>query len=144
VLGFGESALSIYLNDHLAGATAGVQLARRIADDGLADEIEEDREALVDVMERLSVGRDQARVVLGYGTELALRLKPGGRFEDLETLSLGVEGKLALWTALRHSVGDDPRVQGFDFDALITRARSQRRRLEQRRLQAAADALGAS
>jgi len=142
VLGFGESALSIYLNDHLAGATAGVQLARRLAPGELAEEIEEDRESLLDVMRRLSVGRDHVRAVLGWGGEKALRLKPGGRFEELEALSLGVEGKLALWTALRRATGDDPRVRSVDFDALIARARSQRRRLEERRLRAASDALG--
>jgi hypothetical protein len=31
LLGLGEDRLSIYLNDHLAGATAGVSLARRAA-----------------------------------------------------------------------------------------------------------------
>jgi hypothetical protein len=71
-----------------------------------------------------------------------LRLKPGGRFEDLETLSLGVEGKLALWVALHRAYGDDPRLRGIDLDALSDRARSQRRRIEQQRLDAAEGALG--
>jgi hypothetical protein len=59
--------LPIYLNDHLAGATAGADLARRLAgsneseeDYGLplsqvAREIEEDREALRAIMSRLEV-----------------------------------------------------------------------------------------
>src|SRR6266511_4644919 len=62
--------LAIYLNDHLAGATAGAAVARRAAasnsstayGDVLADlarEIERDREALVEIMDRLSVGRDR-------------------------------------------------------------------------------------
>jgi hypothetical protein len=141
MLGFGESALSIYLNDHLAGATAGVELARRVVPGELASEIDEDRAVLIDVMERLSVGRDRARIAIGWGTEKVLRLKPGGRFLELETLSLGVEGKLALWQALDHAYGDDPRLQGIDLDALSARARSQRRRIEQRRLDAAGKAL---
>jgi hypothetical protein len=142
MLGFGESPLSIYLNDHLSGATAGVELARRVAPGELADEIDEDRGVLLEVMQRLSVGRDRARLALGWGTEKALRLKPGGRFADLETLSLGVEGKLALWTALHHAYGDDPRLRGIDLDALSARARSQRGRIEQQRLDAADEALG--
>ena len=93
-------------------------------------------------MQRLSVGRDRARVALGWGTEKLLRLKPGGRFEDLETLSLGVEGKLALWEALQRAYGDDSRLRGVDLDALSARARSQRRRIEQQRLDAADEALG--
>jgi hypothetical protein len=141
MLGFGESALSIYLNDHLAGATLGVELARRVVPGELATEIDEDRAVLIDVMERLSVGRDRARIAIGWGTEKVLRLKPGGRFLELETLSLGVEGKLALWQALDHAYGDDPRLQGIDLDALSARARSQRRRIEQRRLDAAGKAL---
>jgi hypothetical protein len=141
MLGFGESALSIYLNDHLSGATVGAELARRVVPGELASEIDEDRAVLIDVMERLSVGRDRARIAIGWGTEKVLRLKPGGRFLELETLSLGVEGKLALWQALDHAYRDDPRLQGIDLDALSARARSQRRRIEQRRLDAAGKAL---
>jgi hypothetical protein len=142
MLGFGESPLSIYLNDHLSGATAGVEFARRVTPGELADEIEEDRDVLVDVMQRLSVGRDRARTALGWGTEKLLRLKPGPRLTDLETLSLGVEDKLALWTALQRAYGDDPRLRGVDLDALSARARSQRHRIEQQRLDAADEALG--
>ena len=141
MLGFGESQVSIYLNDHLAGANAGVELARRVAPGELAHEIEEDREVLHDVMQRLSVDRDQVRIALGWGSEKMLRLKPGGRFEELEALSLGVEGKLALWTALQRALGDDARLRGIEFDALISRARSQRRRIERQRLDAVDEAL---
>jgi|1185.fasta_scaffold26128_2 hypothetical protein len=137
MLGFGESPLSIYLNDHLAGSTAGLELARRLHDDSLAEEIEEDRETLMDVMRRLDVDRDELRLAIAWGAEKALRLKPGGHLHDAEALSLGVEGKLVLWVALRHARGDDPRLEGIDFDALIARARSQRERIEQERLRAA-------
>jgi hypothetical protein len=140
VLGFGGDGLSTYLNDHLAGATAGVNLARRVAGD-LAGDIEEDREALLDVMQRLAVGQDRLRVAAGWGAEKALRYAPLSRLEELEALSLGVEGKLALWRTLRHTYGDDPRLAGVDFDELAGRAQSQRRRLERRRLSAAEDAL---
>src|SRR5918996_3275055 len=105
MLGLGEDRLSIYLNDHLAGATAGANLARRVAGD-IAAEIEEDRAALVDVMERLSVGQDRVKLALGWAAEQASRVKLTGellghpslrRLEELEALALGVEGKLALW-----------------------------------------------
>jgi hypothetical protein len=164
VLGLRESHLSIYLNDHLAGATAGVELARRAAGenretphgpvlDALAEEIAADRDALLDVMQRLEVARDRAKVALAWGAEKAGRLKVNGallrysplsRLEELELLSLGVEGKLALWQALRRTHGDNPRLQGVDLEALITRARSQRRRLEQQRRRAADEALGSA
>jgi hypothetical protein len=138
MLGFGNP-LSSYLNDHLAGSTAGLNLARRVAEE-MAGEIEEDREALLDVMERLSVGQDRIRVAAGWGAEKVLRYSPLSRLEELEALSLGVEGKFALWKTLRHTNGDDPRLAGVDFEELAARAQSQRRRLERRRLRAAEEA----
>jgi hypothetical protein len=162
LLGLGEDRLSISLNDHLAGATAGVELARHLAGknratdyapvlEAVAEEIDQDRATLVTVMERLSVRQDQLKVALSWGLEKAARLKPGGellgysplnRFEQLESLALGVEGKLALWQALRQTHAADPRLGGIDFDDLLARARSQRRRLERLRTRAAAEALG--
>ena len=61
-----DGMLGIYLNDHLAGATAGSELARRMArshqrsDEGallqrLAAEIMQDRTALLDIMAALGI-----------------------------------------------------------------------------------------
>jgi N-acetylglucosamine kinase-like BadF-type ATPase len=58
--------LGIYLNDHLAGATAGTELARRMARSHqereeaallkrLAAEISQDRSALLDIMTTLGI-----------------------------------------------------------------------------------------
>jgi hypothetical protein len=157
MLGIGEDRISIYLNDHLGGATAGLHLARRLASrnhsdvlDAIAIEIEEDRAALLRVMERLGVGEDVLKAALGRAAELASRLKLTGellphtalnRLEEIEALALGVEGKFALWQAVQHALGTDPRLAGVDLDELIARARSQRRRLERLRKGAAADAL---
>jgi hypothetical protein len=162
MLGLGDDRLSIYLNDHLAAATAGANLARRLAGsnqdteygpvlDAIADEIEEDRAALVAVMQRLSVRLDRIKTTLAWGVEKAGRFKLNGqllgysplsRLEEIETLSLGVEGKLALWRALQATHGSDPRLAAIDLDELIGRARSQRRRLERQRVRAADEALG--
>jgi hypothetical protein len=162
VLGLGEDRLSIYLNDHLAGATAGVNLARRAAASNrstsyaealatLAEEIAEDRAALVQIMERLSVGHDRLKLALGWGAERAGRLKLNGtilsysplsRLEELEGLALGVNAKLALWETLRRTHGADPRLKGIDLDDLIERALSQRRRLQRQHEKAAAEAFG--
>jgi hypothetical protein len=154
-------ALAIYLNDHLAGATAGLELARRSASNNrssrygpvledLVEEIAEDRDALVEVMRRLSVGRDRVKLVVSWAAEKAGRLKLNGellrysplsRLEELELLSLGVEGKLSLWRALRRTHGADPALRGIDLDDLIERALSQRRKLERQRRRAADEAL---
>ena len=78
MLGLSDDRLSIYLNDHLAAATAGAILARRLAGsnegtvygpelEAIANEIDEDRAALLDVMERLSAGHDQLKIALAWG-----------------------------------------------------------------------------
>jgi hypothetical protein len=152
------SALAIYLNDHHAGAVAAVALARRAARSNrgtrygetlatLATEIEEDRQALKLIMQRLGVRSDPAKAAVAWSAEKLGRLKLNGqltgysplsRLEELEILSLGVEGKLAMWRALAHV---DHGVPEAELGPLIERALSQRRRLERQRRQAAAEAL---
>jgi hypothetical protein len=144
MLGFGETPISVYLNDHLAGSVAGLELARRLGDATLAKEIEEDRATLVDVMRRLDVDTDEARQAVAWVAEKALRVKPGGRLHHLEALSLGVEGKRLLWEALRHARPDDARLEGIDLAALSARAQSQRSRLDEQRLTQADKTLRAS
>ena len=150
--------LAIYLNDHLAGATAGAELARRAAAanrgtpfaaplERLAEEIADDRAVLVDVMRRLEVARDPVKVLAGWAAEKAGRLKLNGRLTgysplsrvvELEGLALGVEGKRALWRALADVAAEDRRLAGIDLVALAARADGQRRRIERQRLRAAA------
>lgn len=156
--------LAVYVNDHLAGSTVGVGLARRLAENNqdnrygpvlrtVADEIEEDREILLQMMERLSIPRDRVRVAVSWGAEQASRVKLSSvlmrdpalsRLEELEMLGLGVEGKLSLWQALRRTHADDARLQGIDLEDLTKRARSQRQRLERLRRNAADEAFSGS
>jgi hypothetical protein len=152
--------LAIYLNDHLAGATVGVELARRLrasnqgdAEMGgplatICEEIEADREALERLMERLEVGRDQVKPVLAKVAERLGRLKLNGRLRgysplsrvlELEILSGLVGAKLQLWNALEQSFGET--LGGFDFQDLAARADSQGRRLEDLHLAATQRAL---
>ncbi len=153
--------LSTYLNDHLAGSTVGVELCRRAASnnagtelggflDGLAGEIEEDRDTLHKVMERLDVKKDKVKVAAGWTAEKAGRLKPNNRLLgysplsrliEVEGLALGVEGKRSLWEVL--SELNEPKLAEFDFEQLIERARSQRDQLHQRRLAAGLEAFQA-
>lgn len=150
--------LAIYLNDHLAGATVGLELAKRAAganEDGtygaalavLAREIEEDRDALLRLIEELGYGKDRLKVTGGWVAEKVGRLKLNGslleysplsRLIELEGLYLGVTGKLSLWTNVRASLGD--RVGDVDLIELAERAESQRSRLQDLRTEAAAEA----
>jgi hypothetical protein len=146
--------LAIYLNDHLAGSTVGVELARRArgSNEGtelgdflatLVVEIEEDRDTLQEVMEAVGAGRDRLKVTGAWAGEKLGRLKLNGsllgysplsRVVEVEGLRLGVEGKACLWKMLRELA--DPRLSGFDFDTLIARAERQRDELERQRLEA--------
>jgi hypothetical protein len=153
--------LPIYLNDHLTASTFALELAGRAAGEnrgselgdflaGLRLEIETDRRTLQEIMASLGVAKDPLKRPVGWIAEKLGRLKLNGsllsysplsRLEEIEGLSLGVDGKLGLWQALKVTHGDDPRLRGVDLDALITRARSQRRRLERQRRRAAQEAL---
>jgi hypothetical protein len=151
--------LGIYLNDHLAGATAGVALARRARDndrDGsigtplakVCAEIEADRETLIAVMDELDVRRDPLKPVIAWLGEKLGRLKPNGRVRgysplsrlvELEMLHLGVAGKRDLWAALEATPAQ--RLSDFDLPRLIARADRQRQEIERLRRAAAAEAL---
>jgi hypothetical protein len=153
--------LATYLNDHLAGATAGRELARRSAasNEGsplgdflkaLAVEIDEDREALLGLMAALGIGVDRLKVLGGWTVEKLGRLKPNGRLLgysplsrllELEALSLGVSGKLALWQALQEAERAGQAQSGADLLRLQERAERQLAGLEGHRRQAVAEAL---
>lgn len=159
----GETGLlGIYLNDHLAGATGGTALARRLADAErnrpgadvlarLADEIDEDRTALLEMMAALDVPVRRYKTVAAWVAERVARFKPNGhlisrsplsRVVELEAMRLGVEGKAAGWRTLRVRAERDPRLDAARLDTLIARARKQIDDLERLRVRAAAEAFG--
>jgi hypothetical protein len=158
-----DELLETYLNDHLAGAAAGIELAEKLRDNhqgtelgnllaALCKDITQDRDALEELMRRLEVERHPVKEAAGWMLEKLsrLRLSPTltgsgdlTRLLETEGLSLGIEGKLAMWLALKEAAAADPRLDGTDFDRLIERARGQRRTLEPHRLAAAVAAFTA-
>jgi hypothetical protein len=145
--------LPIYLNDHLSGATLGVELARRALKENADDELlqwlvpqlEQDRALLLQLMARRGIEPSVLKSGLAWLAEKAGRLKTNGhlvtysplsRLLELEGLAAGIESKLALWLALQETAADD------ELPTLIARAREQRERLEPVRLAAARAALG--
>lgn len=152
--------LAIYLNDHLAGATIGVELARRLRGSNEGDrefgpalaevcaEIEADRETLKAAMDALGVGQSKLKPLAAVLGERLGRLKLNGRLwgysplsrlDELEMLQIGVAGKRRLWRALEHTHADD--LSGFELGELAERATGQLRRLEALHLKAASLAL---
>lgn len=154
--------LSIYLNDHLAGSTAGVELVRRLcgsnrdspdfgsALEQLRSEIEADRATLERVMEELEIERSTVKPAAAWLGEKLGRLKLNGqlhgysplsRLVELEGLLIGISGKTALWSALGSSLG--PRWRSFDFEQLEQRAAAQLEKARELHLLAVGEALTA-
>jgi hypothetical protein len=158
----GAELLGIYLNDHLAGATGGAELARRVAaarrgeeaGDALlrfAADVAADRAALLDMMAALGVPVRAYKVYAGWIGEKAGRLKLNGRLvgrsplsslEELEMMRLGVEGKAAGWRTLQIVADTEPRLDRARLVELIARAESQLDLLERLRVRAARAIVG--
>ena len=152
-----DDLLGIYLNDHLGGSAAGTELSEKLRDNNqgtelgnlmaaLHNDIEQDRASLEELMARLGIERQRIKQAAGWVLEklTRLRLNPAlvgnadlTRMLETEALSLGIEGKLCMWLALREAAAGDPRLAGTDYDRLIERARGQRRALEPHRIAAA-------
>ena len=153
----GYRVLGIYLNDHLAGATAGTELAHRVARTHpaqgqggqlkrLAAEVAQDRAALIGMMKALGIPIRAYKVYAAWVGEKAGRVKFNGRLlarsplsdlEELELLRLGVEGKAAGWRTLRTLADTDRRLDPGHLDELMSRARRQADLLEELRIRAA-------
>jgi hypothetical protein len=156
--------LGIYLNDHLAGAQGGRDLAARAHGankgteyggflEGLLREIEEDKAALEDLMDQLEIGVDRLKVAAAWAAEKAGRLKLNGsltaysplsRVVELEGLSLGVSGKQSMWTNLGEVAEQDPVLAAFDLQLYVERAQRQLDGLAEHRRRAAREALADS
>ncbi len=156
-----QTRLATYLNDHLGGATGGVELARRLCNSNqgteyaaplkiVAGQIEEDVESLREIMARFGVEEDRIKQTVAYAAEKVGRLKLNGqllgysplsRLVELEGMVLGVTGKHAMWAVLAENYDQDPRLMGIDLAQLIARAKEQRATLERLRRRAAAEAL---
>jgi hypothetical protein len=142
--------LPIYLNDHYAGSTAGVELAKRAANNSrdntefgpalatLASEIDEDRDSLKRIMDRLDVSEDRIKASIFWLGEKVGRLKPNGellqfsplsRVVELEGLITGVSGKLSLWRTLMELAERDARLDEGELEVLAGRAEDQLLRL---------------
>lgn len=160
----GKDYLKIYLEDHYAGSTVGIELARRIAKQNegsaygdqvaqLAVEIEEDQAALRGIMDAVGVDPNRVKVAGAWLGEKAGRLKlnghltsysPQSRVIEIEGLELGVSGKLLLWRALRNVADLVPELQPEQLERLIERAEEQQTRLEELRLVAVREAVASA
>ena len=153
------SGLDTYLNDHLAGATAGVNIAEMAAEEHKQDEhgqffgqiameIKEDYATLQDLMAGLAIEPSATKTAAAeVGSKVMQPKFTSGdddalnAFVTCETLSIGVEGKVCMWRALQTIEDSNPTLADADLDGLLARAEDQRSRLEDMRLQLAPGAL---
>ena len=147
-------ALDIYLDDHLAGSTLGCGLAEQFhaRNEGtplgdlmasLAVDIANDRQTLVDLMDRMGTVTNPVKKGTALLAEKASHVKFGGMtsgnpalgtFLALETLALGVEGKICLWRSLKAIGKDHAVLASVNFDQLIERGEAQHGALERQRM----------
>jgi hypothetical protein len=156
-----DSHLATYLQDHLAGSEAALELLEHLekapTQDGLGPwaaalraDIDADRQELEALMERLQITASRPRLAFAWLGEKVTVIKlwlddsRGGGLrllESLEALALGIDGKRALWRSLATAAEGAPGLHGVDYDRLGQRADEQRGRVEMERLKAAKRAL---
>jgi hypothetical protein len=153
--------LATYLNDHLAGSVAAIELLDHLRElskgtererlfTSLQSEIEEDRQVLQGLLRGVGGRESRLRTAAAWLTEKVVEAKlklddPGAGelrlLEAFETLELGILGKLALWRAL--AVADRvPQIRSLDLSRLERRAQGQHDRVETERLKVARAAFG--
>ena len=152
--------LAIYLNDHLAGSTGALELLIDLAEahsgtpiaDGITQlhaEIHVERQELEHLIEQLHVTESVPRKVGAWLGEKVAQLKlqlddkaTGSMhlFEGLEAVTIGIQGKRALWRVLGVVSENAPELQGPDYNHLVQRSEDQYRRVEVMRLAAAKEA----
>ncbi len=154
-----QSTLSAYVNDHLAGSKAAIELVGSIRAENegsplgelmgrLATDIEDDRNTLDQIASDLGIEASPVKQAAGWMIERLSRLRfdervtrsaATTRLMQLETLSIGIEGKVLLWKALAQL--KESGLDGVDFRSLIARGERQRTEIEPFRLAAAAEGL---
>lgn len=153
------SALGTYLNDHMAGSSGAISMLEHAVEDhagtplgaGLADllaEVREDQRELKALIQRIGSSESSIKKAGAWLGEKVTRMKLGGtgtekalaRLEMLETLSMGIHGKLALWKALRRAAPYHAQLRELDLARLEHRAREQHDRVDAWRLEAAEEA----
>jgi len=150
-----RDSLLTYLNDHLAGSIAAVELVELLLGTSpdseselyhrIRQEIEEDQRVLQRIIERLGGKESRVRKAAAWLTQKLGRAKfqvddPGDgelhTLEALEALCLGIQGKLALWRSLE-AVGVLPEMEPLDLAGLQRRALDQFERVDRLHLEAA-------
>jgi hypothetical protein len=146
--------LYTYLNDHLAGSVAAIELLDDLIEHhsgdrfgktfrDLRDEIQVDQDTLRDLIRKLGAKESAMRKAGAWLAEKFSRVKIGdaddsaGLLQALEALALGITGKQLLWRSLAAIAPNFPALQGMDFSELEKRVHDQFEHVETLRLEMA-------
>jgi hypothetical protein len=149
--------LATYLNDHLAGSVAALNMIDHLIETfekkplaqffrDLRGEIAADQADLQWLIEKLDKEHNAIRKAGAWVAEKLSRAKidPGespegqmGLYLAFEGLVLGITGKLVLWRGLEAAFVGAPELRGLDYAELQVRAKEQRDRVEAKRLELA-------
>lgn len=155
----GLENLATYLNDHVAGSVAAIELLDDLIEThekeplgkffrDLRGEIVADQETLRQLLKRFS-NESPLRKAAAWLAEKFGKAKikaagdeagETGLLQALEILELGITGKQLLWRALNASLGSSPLLRGADLGQLEERAINQLERVEEKRLEVAREA----
>ena len=156
--------LAIYLNHHLAGSAAGIafmdDLAERVDGTALAallrtvaEQSREDQQMVRDLLARLATGERRVAQAAAWVTEklrdgqialMALQHPALAVLEGLESLALGLQGKLAMFRLLADVAPGDPRLADLPFAARAERTVRQHAAVEAERVAAAREAFASA
>jgi hypothetical protein len=153
----GRERLHTYLNDHLAGSVAAIELLDEVIEHHSEDrfgkifrdwrgDIRADQETLRNLIRKLGAEESAIRKAGAWVAEKFSRIKIGdvddsaGLLQALEALALGITGKRLLWRSLGAIAQNFAALQGTDFGELEKRAQDQFERVETLRLEMAREA----
>jgi hypothetical protein len=153
----GRERLHTYLNDHLAGSVAAIELLDDLIEhhsqdrfgkffSDLRDDIRADQEKLRDLIEKVGGKESALRKAAGWMSEKFGRAKIGDAddsaelLQAVEGLALGITGKRLLWRSLAAIAPNFPALQGTEFSDLEKRAYDQFERVETLRIEMAREA----
>ena len=156
----GRERLHTYLNDHLAGSVAAIELLDDVIEHHSEDrfgkifrdwrgDIQADQETLRNLIRKLGAEESAIRKAGAWVAEKFSRLKIGdlddsaGLLQALEALALGITGKRLLWRSLAAITPNFAALQGTDFGEREKRAQDQFERVETVRLEMAREAFRA-
>jgi hypothetical protein len=134
--------LAMYLNDHLAGSVAAIELLDSLIEQhsedrfgktlgDLRNDIHNDQEILRDLMRKVGARESAVRKAGAWLVEKLSRVKIGDAddsaalLQALEGLALGIAGKQLLWRSLKEIASSFASLQGTDFNELEERAQTQ-------------------